>query len=289
MKPEAAERFFQSLSGTPRKVDIYITGRAVWTVPNTKDLSTANGWLVRETAWWWNYPCNDNDVTKLFPMDMYTNFRDEKHIQNDARMESELHGTQTLISNPMQQGEASKIALFSIADYAWNNRAFDNQRSWLASLPAVVGKDKADALQRVAPYLRYYDEDALGKLVNDYKQSVEQGSPRPEPLLKELAEVKKACRELDDLSRSTLESHRLFYEDIRPWLTKLEAMLQLTETMLKNPKAEVAADLEHDKAYQFEILSGLGEGIKLSVQTAEPCAKVLRPFIDWLIEQRKEY
>lgn len=288
VKPEAAERFFQSLSHTPRKVDIYITGRAVWTVPNTKDLSTANGWLGRETAWWWNYPCNDNDVTKLFPMDMYTNFRDEKHIQNDARMESELHGTQTLISNPMQQGEASKIALFSIADYAWNNHAFDNQQSWLASLPAVVGKDKAEALRRVAPYLRYYDEDALGKLVNDYKQSVEQGSPRPEALLKELDEVERACRELDKLSRSANESHRLFYEDIRPWLTKLETMLQLTKGMLKHQEGKGNADLENNEAYKFEILSGLGEDIKLSVQTAEPCAKVLRPFIDWLKEQREK-
>ena len=308
VKPEAAERFFQSLSHTPRKVDIYITGRAVWTVPNTKDLSTANGWLGRETAWWWNYPCNDNDVTKLFPMDMYTNFRDEKHIQNDARMESELHGTQTLISNPMQQGEASKIALFSIADYAWNNHAFDNQQSWLASLPAVVGKDKAEALRRVAPSLRYFDENKLSKEIGNHMHVVEENKrlgkmsmeafinngellfgsiPDRSEVRKELKDVLDACRVLSEMEYSDVESYRLFYIDIRPWLLKLQTMVQLAIDIMEGRVSEIPPQLDTDPRFQFEVLSGLGENIKLSVQNAEPSAIVLRPFIDWLIEQQQ--
>ena len=216
VKPEVAERFFQSLSRTPHKVDIYITGRNVWSVPNSQDLATANQWLGRKTAWWWNYPCNDNDVTKLFPMDTYTNFRDEKHIQNDARLEPTLTGTDCIIINPMQQGEASKFALFSVADYTWNQRAFDNQQSWQASLPAVVGRERAEAMRIVAPLLRYFDTDALGRLVDDYKQSVETGTPRPEPLLAKLKEAEKACRVLDDKTGAD-GSYLLFHEDIRPW------------------------------------------------------------------------
>ena len=286
VKPEVAQKFFSSLSSTPAKTDIYITGRNVWSVPNSEDLAMANSWLGRETAWWWNYPCNDNDVTKLFPMDTYTNFADEKHIDGRARMEATLTGTGTLIANPMQQGEASKIALFSIADYAWNHKSFDNQQSWLASLPAVVGKENAAALQRVVPYLRYYDKDALSALVDAYKQSVEQGTPHPEPLLKEIREVKAACRQLDKLARPSNESYSLFYEDIRPWVAKLDMMLTMTEMLLVDTKVDVEHDLEGDPKFQFEILSGLGEDIKLSVQTAEPSAQVLRPFIDWLKSQR---
>ena len=283
---DVAGRFFSSLARTPRKTDIYITGRNVWSVPNSEDLAIVGRWLGRETAWWWNYPCNDNDVTKLFPMDMYTNFRDEKHIQNDARMERSLRGTSTLIANPMQQGEASKIALFSMADYAWNNRAFDNEQSWLASLPAVVGRDKADALRRVAPYLRYYDEDVLSRRVEAYKRSVDAGHPRPESLIRELREVAAACYELDEMAHSEEESLRLFHADIHPWLAKLEAMLMQAILLLDNsPVGEV--DLEGDPAFQFPILTGLGEEIALDVKTAEPCAVVLRPFIDWLREQRK--
>ncbi len=286
VKPEVGERFFASLGKTPRKVDVYITGRNVWSVPNTQDLATANGWLGRETAWWWNYPCNDNDVTKLFPMDMYTNFSDEKHIDGKARLEATLQGTNTLIINPMQQGEVSKIALFSVADYAWNHKTYDNRQSWLAALPAVVGKDRAEALQRVAAYLRYFDKEALETLVEDYKHSVEQGSPQPESLQKELTEVERACRVLTEMKHSAVESDRLFYEDVRPWLVKLQAMTRTALSLLSGKKVEVS-DFDHAPEYQFEILSGLGEDISLSVQMAEPSAQVLRPFIDWLKTQQK--
>ena len=282
VKTEAARQFFASLADTPEKIDIYITGRNVWSVPNSGDLAVVREWMGREPAWWWNYPCNDNDVTKLFPMDMYTNFRDEKHIQNDARMEPTLTGTHTLIANPMQQGEASKIALFSVADYAWNHEAFDHEQSWLASLEAVVGRQYAGALRRVAPCLRYFDEEALSELVADYKRSVEAGTPRPDALRQELSEVLRTCRLLDELAKSPVESHRLFLEDIRPWLTKLETMLQMALDLLAGNSVSDAPDLDNDEAFKFPILTGLGEEIALDVKTAEPAAQVLRPFIDWL-------
>ena len=282
--PERAKTFFESLSGTPDKIDIYITGAAVWTVPNSRDLELVSGWLGRDVAWWWNYPCNDNDMTKLFPMDMYTNFHDETNIADSARMEPALKGTTTLIANPMQQGAASKIALFSMGDYAWNNAAFDALPSWKASLSAVAG-ERAEALQRVLPYLRYYDEDALAGLIDGYKQSVEAGQPRPEPVSRELTSVLEVCRIIDGMAASPSESDRLFHEDIRPWLAKLETLLQMTLDLLDGKDVSGYPALDTDKAFQFDILTGMGEGIALDVKTAEPAARVLRPFIDWLKEK----
>ena len=284
---ERAQGFFESLAGTPAKVDIYITGAAVWTVPNSRDLELVSGWLGRDVAWWWNYPCNDNDMTKLFPMDMYTNFHDETNIANDARMEPALKGAATLIANPMQQGEVSKIALFSMGDYAWNNAAFDNTKSWHASLAAVAGPQRAEALGRVLPYIRYYDEDSLAALVDEYKRSVEAGTPAPEPLAGELAQVLDACRVVDGFAESDSESDRLFHEDIRPWLAKLETMLQMTLDLLEGKDVSGYPDLESGEAFQFEVLTGMGKGIALGVKTAEPSARVLRPFIDWLKQQNR--
>ena len=280
--PDRAQGFFESLSGTPDKIDIYITGAAVWSVPNSRDLALVSGWLGRDTAWWWNYPCNDNDMTKLFPMDMYTNFHDETNIADSARMEPALKGTTTLIANPMQQGAASKIALFSMGDYAWNNAAFDNAGSWKASLSAVADPRHAEALERVLPCLRYYDEDALGAPVEAYRRSVEAGAPQPGPLRAELDGILASCRLLDGLAVSPAESDRLFHEDIRPWLAKLETMLQVTLDLLDGKDVSGYPDLETGEPFQFEILTGMGEEIALAVKTAEPAARVLRPFIDWL-------
>ena len=277
---DVARNFFQSLSGTPEKINVYITGRAVWTVPNNEDLAKVRDFLGRGTSWWWNYPCNDNDMTKLFPMDIYSNFKDERHIDNLARLEN-LDGATTLIINPMQQGEISKITLFSVADYAWNNSAFDNQRSWEAALPAVIGKDKAPALRYLAPYLRYFDADALGYDVREYKASVERGHPRPGTIIFKLLGVRKACSQLMALKDSEDISDRLFYSDIRPWLLKLDAMAAEAVVLLQG-KPSAGTDFENSKDFQFEVLNGMGEDISLSVLTAEPAAEVLRPFIDYL-------
>ena len=281
--PERAQEFFESLSDTPHKIDIYITGANVWSVPNSYDLSVVGGWLGREVGWWWNYPCNDIDVSKLFMMDMYTNFRDERHIVDTARMEPLLRGITTLVCNPMQQGSASKIALFSMGDYAWNNAAFDNAHSWMAALEAIVGDQYTVALRRVIPYLRYYDEDVLAVLVDDYKQSVAAGMPRPEPLCRELTDVLESCRVLDQLAVSPSDGDRLLYADIRPWLARLEAMLQAALDLLDGRTDCI--DVDDDTDFQFEILTGMGDNITLAVRTAEPSARILRPFIDWLKEQ----
>ena len=283
---EQARRFFGSLSTVPDKVRIYITGRNVWSVPNSTDLAIVREYLGHDTSWWWNYPCNDNDVTKLFTMDTYANFHDEQHIATLARLEPQLTGTPTLIINPMQQGEVSKIALFSVADYAWNNRAFDNQQSWEAALPAVVGRKYASILRTLAPYLRYFDADALNYAVKNYRNSVERGRPQPGGLVGQLRSVVAACDQMEGLKTSDRASDRLFYEDVRPWLLKLKAMATETIERLEGRTPE-AVDLEQNPDFQFPILTGLGDGISLSVKTAEPSAEVLQPLLIWLREREK--
>lgn len=279
---DRAREFYESLSSTPEKVNIYITGRDVWSVPNNGDLELVSSWLGRDLSWWWNYPCNDQDPTKLFVMDTYSNFRDETHIDNLSRIEKHLAGLNTLIINPMQQGELSKVALFSVADYAWNNVAFDNYDSWEAAIPAVVGKEYAKAFKKLAPYLRYYDNDALAYKINNYQASVKRGSPRPNSLLGELREVNEACQVIKAMKNSSNESDRLLYNDVRPWLLKLEAMTAEAISHLEG-NHQCVTDYDNNPDFQFETLGGMGEEISLKVLTAEPSDKCLMPLlIDYL-------
>ena len=273
-----AREFFESLSGTTSKISIYITGRDVWSVPNNVDLATVKSWLGRDVSWWWNYPCNDQDPTKLFVMDTYSNFRDETHIDNLSRLEKRLTGLGTLIINPMQQGELSKIALFSVADYSWNNAGFDNYSSWDAAIPAVVGKQHAKAFKKLAPYLRYYDNDAIGYRIDNFYKSVKSGRANSRSLLNELREVSKACQEIKEMKNSNVESNRLLYNDVRPWLLKLEAMTSEAIAALEG-NAQPLVDYDSNPDFQFETLGGMGEDIKLRVLTAEPSSKCLMPFL----------
>ena len=276
---ERAQKFFESLSSTPEKVNIYITGCNVWSVPNNQDLKTVEKWLGRKVSWWWNYPCNDQDMTKIYVMDTYSNFRDETHILSLSKLEDNLEGANAVIINPMQQGELSKIALFGVADYTWNNEAFHNERNWVAATDAVLGVFAAD-FRKAAPYLRYYDNDALAYYVDRYKQSVKRGKPAPGTLIEELTEVNNACTRLCLLSSSKNESDRLFYEDLRPWLLKLKAMSAEAVALLKG---ENPAPVDYKSAdFKFEILGGMGEHISLAERYAEPSNVILMPFIEWL-------
>ncbi len=279
-----AREFYESLSTTPEKVNIYITGRDVWSVPNNDDLALVSSWLGREVSWWWNYPCNDQDPTKLFVMDTYSNFRDETHIDNLSHTEKGLKGLNTLIINPMQQGELSKVALFSIADYSWNNAAFDNYESWEAAIPAVVGKEYGRAFKKLAPYLRYYDNDAIGYRIHNYMASVKRGAPRPNSLLAELREVHEACQVIKAMRNSSNESDRLLYNDVRPWLLKLEAMSADAIALIEGKNAQ-AYKYDENPNFQFETLGGMGEDISLRVLTAEPSNERLMPLLEWLRNQ----
>ena len=292
---ENRQKFYDALRSTPAKVDIYITGTRTWSVPNSSDLQKGKSYLGREVAWWWNYPCNDQDVTKLFPLDIYSNFNVHPRISSTARLEADLQDAMTIIINPMQQGEVSKIALFSVGDYTWNNAAFDHISSWEAALPAVVGQEHAAALRRLAPYLCYFDASAFNTLATRFKAALSKGNAPTEAMQAEVQDILDACQDLHTLETSSSESDQLFYKDVRPWLVKLEAMAQevgkLSEIVVaENDDAKWEAfvkemnyvdGLSADNRFAFDILTGMGSSIRLSTRYAEPAQEAMMPFVEW--------
>ena len=299
-KPELARKFWSSLNPVPSKVNIYTTGKNVWSVPNGKDLEVLNDYLGREVSWWWNYPCNDVDVTKIFVADTYTNFADETHIHFSGELEKDLQ-VKTIIINPMQQGALSKIPLFGVADYTWNMDSFNNMENWKASLPAVVGKVNAQDFETIVPYLRYYDSlSPLAGLINEFKAAYKQNPSQvsADALKAELAKIYKACETVGKMKESANGSDTLFYADLRPFLLKLQVMAQTTEFMVDALTSEnlqgidavgfakcwsAIEGIDKNDNHRFDILRGMGNEITLQVKTAEPAAQVLRPFLDWLL------
>ena len=71
---------------------------------------------------WDNYPVNDylRGRLELAP-----------YLHRQAGLSGVLAGD---TANPMNQAAASKIALYTVADFCWNDTAYDPQRSWTASI-----------------------------------------------------------------------------------------------------------------------------------------------------------
>ncbi len=74
---------------------------------------------------WWNYPVNDYCDNKILM----------GKIEN---VSSDLNNVNGFFSNPMNQAQASKQALFCIADHNWNTDAFDCDISFSASFKALA-------------------------------------------------------------------------------------------------------------------------------------------------------
>lgn len=291
-------KYYNALGKTHPNVIIYITGNSVWTVPNSEDLDLVSSELGRGLAWWWNYPCNDNDMTKLFVQDTYTNFADERWIDSKATLTPNLRGASALISNPMQQGEASKIALFGVGNYSWNNAAWDNESDYHAAVKAVVGKDKAADFEYLAQFLRYYDNEPMTGLVEAYKSNGNSA-----PVKAEMLKLLQTCQSFQAMATSGNESDSLLVADIQPWLNRLGDMATLTiqlldhidlknagrqtdaDRLIATQLKKTVADFDQYGNHQFNVLNGLGNDIKLSTRIAEPSALVLRPFLNYLATQ----
>ena len=295
-KAEGRKNFFSALSNTPAKTQIYITGKAVWSVPNNTDLKIVEEDLGRPVAWWWNYPCNDNADAYTFPVDMYSNFIDMPAIDDDARLPENLEGCASLLCNPMQQGEIAKIPLFSAADYAWNNASFDNTSSWNAALAAAVGKQYAQPLAHILPYLRINDPESMAKLIEDYKTTGNASA-----LKAELTAIIDDCNKVNTLSIEADTAKVLFHADIRPWLLKLRqtasvlnALIDVAAMPAGNAKAQAyaqaaaeAKSLTYGAEFNVVALEGMAEGIGKQDYNARLANKHLTPFVEYMLKKAK--
>ena len=296
-KPEVRTNFYKALSNTPHKTQVYITGQQVWTVPNNTDLDVVETDFGRGVAWWWNYPCNDNADAWTFPSDMYSNFVDMPAIDGKSTMPKNLKNCASLLSNPMQQGEIAKIPLFSVADFAWNNSAFNSVESWNAAVLAAVGKEYAKAVAGIVPFLRVNDSEEFGRLVENYKNNGDASA-----LKQMLSAVAENCEKVSGMKYARQSSQRLFFDDIRPWVLKLGKTAKVISGLLDVAAmdagsdarkqqyaalAEEAASLKTDPDFSVLALEGMGNGIGKQVYNVQFGSKYITPFVDYLLDKAK--
>lgn len=87
-----------------------------------------------------NYPVNDYAQDRMF-LGPYT-----------GREPAVASGSAALLANAMEQASASRIPLFTAADYAWNPRSYRPQESWQAAINDLAGGDAStrEALRALA-------------------------------------------------------------------------------------------------------------------------------------------
>lgn len=200
--------YLQTL-GTAMHKDIHImwTGNSVVHCIDKESMEWVNSRIGRKAYIWWNFPVSDyvRDHILLGPA-----------YGNGSDIACDMSG---FVSNPMEHAEASKIALFGIADYAWNMQAYDSAVDWELALHEVL-PSATDALRTYA----LFSKD-LGP--NTHNFSREEGDE-----IKDLAEdalegndearaaLSRKCDELGvaaDVLLANKENPALIKE-LKPWL-----------------------------------------------------------------------
>ena len=113
------------------EVRIMWTGNSVVDMIERDDMEWINAQIKRKAFIWLNYPVNDYCQSRLLMGKTYGNGLDIADLVSG------------FCSNPMEYAEASKVSLYSIADYCWNMPAYDAEKSWENAIAELMPTSKA--------------------------------------------------------------------------------------------------------------------------------------------------
>ncbi|MEH7009826.1 beta-N-acetylglucosaminidase domain-containing protein [Neobacillus niacini] len=245
----------------------------MWTGPDvvSKEI-TADGtqqvWGIfqHDLLLWDNYPVNDFERNKLFlgPLD-----------QRDSELTK--HGLVGLTANPMNEAEASKIPLYTIADYTWNPAAYNPEASWERSIRSFGG-DAAEDLKTFAENsysstLNDQDSLTLTPLIEKFWNAY--GTDKMNQAADQLLAEFKNLRTAPEGLRQNLDNEK-FLQEVEPYLEKIELYGEAGELSVQALAAEKANDTEAAIEYKEQLKSLLKEIDAIPQKIGE---SAIRPFL----------
>ncbi|MEU0729187.1 beta-N-acetylglucosaminidase domain-containing protein [Streptomyces sp. NPDC006140] len=214
-----------------------------------------------------NYPVNDYDPGRIF-LGPYR-----------GREPAVATGSAALLANAMQQPEASRIPLFTAADFAWNPRGYRPGESWRAAIADLAGGDRRreQALAALAgndasSVLDEQESAYLRPLTEAYWQArTAGGTGGDDTAARRLREAFTVLRELPRRLSGTALAR-----EVGPWAGQLARYGEAGATALDMLDAQRAGDA----AAAWTAYRGLG-GLRARLESArvEVGGDVLDPFL----------
>ena len=270
---EGATDYRRALAGAlDSRVQVAWTGVGV--VPRTitgRELTGARETFKHPMITMDNYPVNDYAQDRMF-LGPYT-----------GREPAVATGSVALLANAMEQASASRIPLFTAADYAWNPKGYRPQESWRAAINDLAG---GDAKTR----------EALGALAGNHASSIlsPAESGYLQPLLDDFwrsrttSDAKARDRAANALraaftvmreapQRLKRPADGLLKDEVRPWLEQLARYGRAGELSVDMLQAQARGD--GGKAWRASLdLEPLRK--QLAASQATVGKGVLKPFLD---------
>lgn len=195
-------------AGFPDDIQIFWTGEAVCkpveqkTLDHFRNQNAMNG-ERRAPLFWLNWPVNDINHGRLL-------MGKASLLHTDINVE-DIAG---LVTNPMQESEASKVAIFAVADYSWNVKGFNVEKSWADSFE-YIEPDAANELHILAKHMSnpqpnghglvLEESKELQPLINTFKQALQGNGSIEETgnqLIEEMNIIIQACEDFHAKSKN---------------------------------------------------------------------------------------
>lgn len=240
-----------------RDVIVMWTGPSIALQMSAASFDVPAKYFGRKMLLWWNYPVNDYCTDNLLADGV-------QGLSPDLK-----EAVVGIVSNPMNQAEASKIPLFTLADYMENPEGYHYQASYDKAIGALFPKT-ADSVRMIIENLyasqinNYTDSVRFNDLILAFK-SKQEGSAAE--LYSAFEKLKTAVFDL----RENCENKN-FVKEISPWLEKALCTANMGMYFLK----AVGAGSDKDFWEFFRLFSE--EKQKYDEITAVFSGRVLTPF-----------
>lgn len=289
------ERGYLPTLGSKLNPSIHVmwTGDRVISDINTQGLEWVNKHIERKAYIWWNFPVSDY-------------VRDHLLMGPAYGLDTEANNLMSgFMSNPMEFAEASKVAIYSVANYAWNINNYDWMVTWENALKNVMPKNyeafrtfsihNADLGPNGHGYRR--DESWEFKVTaNTYLQNVKSGKSdlnNSQKVQQEFMKIIMAARALQNS-----KDNDALVEEMTPWLKQFSllgesglATTYLQDALTQNDKNRFDMLYNHVKLVKEEMYNISNT---LNQNPYQPGVKtgslVVEPLIDsLLVELSKQY
>ncbi|ELC8441138.1 beta-N-acetylglucosaminidase domain-containing protein [Clostridium perfringens] len=238
--------YLNTIGTMPETIDIMWTGDVILGYVTQDTFEFFEQAVGRQAFMWLNWPVNDINNKRLL-------------MGKGEMLDPTVTNFKGIVTNPMQEAQASKVALFAIADYGWNRADFDMDKSWEDSFK-YIDPDASEELYTFAKHmsdpapnwhgLSLEESEELRPVIEEFtrklwaKESILEYS---KVILDEYQEILDATNNF-----ATKSKNELLKSEIKGWVDSLR---DLTESTMAYINAAVAFEKgNYEQAMKYYVL-----------------------------------
>ena len=192
--------------------------------------------IDRDFGVWWNYPVNDYCDGHLLMSPLHC-------------LDNDVTNICSFFLNPMSEADASKVAIYSGADYSWNMGDFDSQSSWERAIYELV-PEANEAFERFADNIGYVNEGSgfvfeesvyLEEDLRSFENTLQTGEGLEDAIQTLKARFEEIVTDADALK---LIKDAELLEEITVYLDAYKVLGQAGTTVMEAYEAAMTGDIE---------------------------------------------